>query len=159
MDRRIENNLEGYLRGSLDPRGRSEFEGLLESDAETRRMVEQFERHARIMRASLRTDGVDPAPGFYGRVMDRIEAQRGGTFWNLFLQPLFFQRVAFASAALLVLMLGALMMAPGDGNVIVAAGPEHFMAQDADQETLTVNVEQQDRNRDALLVNLTTYGE
>lgn len=163
MDRRIENNLENYLRGSLDPRARSEFEGLLESDAATRRMVEDFERHAKMIRASLRPGespgagvNLDPAPGFYGRLMDRIEAQRGGSFWNLILEPRFFQRLAFASASLLVLL--GLMLAVPSGEQTIAAGPEHFLAQEEAQD-LNVTVEHQGRNRDALLVNLTTYGE
>jgi anti-sigma-K factor RskA len=156
MDRRIDN-LEGYLHGSLDPRARSEFEGLLASDAETRRMVEEFQRHARAMR-TLRADGeLDPRAGFYGRVMDRIEAQRGSTFWSLFLEPRFFQRLAFASAALLVLM-AALLVAPSDRSV-VASGPEHIFAQDGEAAALDVNAEHQDRNRDTVLGTLTTYGE
>ncbi|MBM3738598.1 MAG: hypothetical protein FJW39_22700 [Acidobacteria bacterium] len=158
MDRRIEDNLERYLHGSLDPRARTEFDGVLAMDDETRRLVEQFEQHAKLIRSALRPEAeTDPAPGFYARVMDRIEAQRGNSFWSLFLEPVFFRRLAVASAALLVL-LGVLLVSP-PAEQAVMAGIEQVLAQpDSDDAQWSVD-EHQDRNRDALLVNLTTYGE
>ncbi len=160
MDRRIENNLEDWLRGSLPQSARSEFESVLREDEETRRMVEAFERHARMMRETLRpAQELDPAAGFYARVMDRIEAQRGNSFWGLLLEPLFFRRVAMASAALLVLM-GVMLVSPREDQTLAAfgSGVENFLAENGAPAPDPAR-EQQARNRDALLVNLTTYGE
>ncbi len=167
MDRRIEENLEGYLRGSLDPRGRAEIDEALGQDEESRRMVDLFEKHARMMRTLRAPSEFDPAPGFYARVMERIEAQRPTSIWNLFLEPRFFHRLAYASAALLVLM-GVLLVAPANEESALAAQPvgvEQFLAQDVcngpgcSDPTSVMASQQLESNREAVLVTLTTYGE
>jgi hypothetical protein len=106
MDRRIENNLEGHLQGSLDPRLRAEFnEALREAGEQTRGLVSQFEKQSRMIRSTLRTsEEVEPAPGFYARVLERIEAQKSSSVWSVLLEPLFFRRLAYATAALLLLL-------------------------------------------------------
>lgn len=168
MDRRIEENLEGHLHGSLDTRGRAEMDEALRQDEESRRMVELFEKHARMMRTLRAPSELDPAPGFYARVMERIEAQRPASIWNLFVEPRFFQRLAFASAALLVLM-GVLLVAPADEEAsLFAAQPaavEHVLAQDGcngpgcSDPTSVMASRQLESHREAVLVTLTTHGE
>ncbi len=49
-------------------------------------------------------EGVGPQAGFYGRVMDHIEAKRKDSIWSVFLEPAFSFRLAAASVALMVLM-------------------------------------------------------
>jgi hypothetical protein len=47
-------------------------------------------------------EGIDfePRPGFYARVLDRIESQRPSSIWALFSESLFGRRLAAASLAL-----------------------------------------------------------
>ncbi len=42
----------------------------------------------------------EPTPGFYARVLDRIEIQRPASIWTLFSESLFGRRLAAASLAL-----------------------------------------------------------
>src|SRR5439155_13666164 len=46
---------------------------------------------------------VEPRPGFYARVMERIEAQ-GASIWDLFFESAFGKRIAVASLALALLL-------------------------------------------------------
>ena len=43
---------------------------------------------------------IEPRPGFYARVLDRIDAQRPSSIWTLFSESLFGRRLATASLAL-----------------------------------------------------------
>ena len=91
MDRYIEQNLEEFLRGSLDGNKRVEFDRRLESDDEyTRSKVAEFGRQGSMIRNSLHVpvqvqEELDPAPGFYARVLQRIESQRVNVWWAAFL--------------------------------------------------------------------------
>ena len=92
---------------------------------------------------------VSPRPGFYARVMDRIESQRPKSIWSVFLEPLFGRRLAVASGVLM-LVLGAAMFVPGsefDDQVVAKS-----------QLSLVVN-DSPDQDKDAVLVNLVTYQE
>lgn len=52
---------------------------------------------------------IAPRPGFYGRVMERVEVQQRGSIWSVFLEPVFSRRLAFASLAMMLLMGFALL--------------------------------------------------
>ncbi|MEZ5399698.1 MAG: hypothetical protein R2729_08505 [Bryobacteraceae bacterium] len=162
MDRVIEEHLEDYLRGTLDPNGIAELERALAADAEAGALVKQFRAQADLLR-ELRPpqDAVElePAPGFYARVMNRVEAERAPSIWSVFAEPLFFRRLAFASGALLVLL--GVLMATGeprqqpmfaDRQVI---RPEIEMAREPDPVIDVTTVSSGDRAR--ILVDLTTY--
>lgn len=177
MDRRIETHLEAYLQGSLDPRSRSDFEAALaESDAETRGMVRQIERHSRLLRGALRpAEEVEPAAGFYARVMDRIEAQRGNSIWSILLEPLFFRRLAYATAALLLLLTVTFATAGPDEPTVadllaqpaqhqgetVAASEPAPVPEGTVQEPAVLDVTSASTGggRDAVLHDLTVYSE
>lgn len=45
---------------------------------------------------------IDPRPGFYARVLDRIDSQRPTSIWALFSESLFGRRLATASLALVL---------------------------------------------------------
>ena len=97
---------------------------------------------------------VSPRAGFYARVMDRIETQRGKSIWSVFLEPLFGRRLALASAILMVL-LGAALYVPGSGfddEVLAKSDPLVI------DESLTASAGG-DRVKDAVLANLVTYQE
>ncbi len=101
MDNFIKENLEDYLSGGLLGRRKEEFESYLSANPKA---AEELARHRET--ASLlhelrapEEDGmpVQPAPGFYARVMSQVEEERGVPFWATFLEPVLVKRLAFAS--------------------------------------------------------------
>jgi hypothetical protein len=52
----------------------------------------------------LRAAEVEPRPGFYARVLERIEAQTPSSVFTLFFDSLFGRRIAMASLALALLL-------------------------------------------------------
>lgn len=170
MNQRIEENLEGFLSGSLDASRLGEFQkALAGSDAETRWMVERMARQSRLIQSTLRVaEQADPGAGFYARVMDRIEAQRAvSPFWSAFLDPLFFRRLVMASATLLLLLAITLFTGVSDDIAVAGGGDDQLpqMIMVGDPEPLIVTTTVSDgtaaaaAGRDVVLGDLTTYQE
>ncbi len=63
----------------------------------------------------------EPRPGFYARVMERIEASTPVSIWNLFIESQFGRRLAYASLALF-LVLGVYLFTLERGDEPVIAG-------------------------------------
>jgi hypothetical protein len=143
MHRSIQDRLEEVLAGSRDG-GSSEFDEHLKGCAECSSEVEAMREQARSLR-TLRSDA-EPRPGFYARVMDRIEAEGPGSIWNVFMDSAFGRRIAVAAMAL-ALLLGI--------YVVTAEQQEH--------SGITVSADVWNQagapDRDAVLVNLVTYRE
>jgi anti-sigma factor RsiW len=161
MDRYIEQNLEGYLGGTLDADRQSEFaRRLAASDEYTREMVARFADHGRMLRESLSTgDAMEPAPGFYARVVRRIDSQRVTDWWAAFLEPQFTTRLAVASLALLFL-LGVTMVTTEEDPLVAAATPIEIMAEPASElASSDFTAEMPPEGRDIVLVDLATYQE
>ena len=105
MHELVRNNLEDYLSGRLKPDRLAEFRKHIAECRACREQVACFEAQSALFR-SLRVEQEElaPAPGFYARVMDRIEAQRSESLWSVFLQPIFARRVMYASLALFLVV-------------------------------------------------------
>ena len=126
MHQPIQDSLEDYLSGRLSGERLAAFEAQLNMSAEDRATVELIERQAKALR-SLKVEA-EPAPGFYARVMDRIEAQRGVSLWALFLEPVFGKRLAFGALAFFVLLSGvAFTSSSSDNGVVASAVPEQVL--------------------------------
>jgi anti-sigma factor RsiW len=85
-----------------------EFERRLAEDSQAVAELALFQESADLF-DTLRVDpndDVEPAPGFYYRVKERIDAQRGESFWSFLLQPVMVRRFAFA-AMMWMVMLGS----------------------------------------------------
>ncbi|MCC6539922.1 MAG: hypothetical protein IT162_20405 [Bryobacterales bacterium] len=165
MNRRIEENLEAYLDGSLPAQAAEEFRAALdESGADTRHLVDVMRKHSAFMRSGLRSPEAEaePAPGFYARVMDRIEAQRAASpFWSALLEPLFFRRLVVASATA-ILLLGFTLFSGGVDETIAADAqnaPHVIMAGEPEPVLPVSTVSDGAQNRDVVLGDLTTYQE
>jgi hypothetical protein len=94
--------------------------------------------------------------------MGRIEEQDRRSVWSVFLQPSFGRRLAIASATLVVL-LGTYLVTtePGDQNVVLAPST---VATDsvnvaATEAGVVPDTLQQQRQRDAVLVDLASFHE
>jgi predicted anti-sigma-YlaC factor YlaD len=100
MHRSIEDHLEEILAGSTD----GEIEAHLKVCSECRDEVAQMRAHSIDLQSLRSPEQISPAPGFYARVAQRVEQERRSSMWNLFLEPAFGRRIAFASIALAALM-------------------------------------------------------
>lgn len=99
MHRIIEDHLEEVLAGSNPVAG-----SHLAECTECREEISVLRQQASLLR-TLRPPQEDlaPRPGFYARVMERIEAQRPIDIWQLFFDSALGRRIAVASVALALL--------------------------------------------------------
>jgi hypothetical protein len=154
MHRPIEDNLEVFLSGA-GPENLTEFHSHLSECAECREEVGRLEEHSTILRSLRVEDDIEPAPGFYARVMERVAAQRNAGVWSAFLDPVFSRRLAYAMLALLIL-LGVSMMSTDPLMELHPTSPEVLLT----EEVLEPPVGQDEvQDRDQVLVTLATYDE
>lgn len=121
-----------------------------------RRELDALRAQAALFQSLRPATGTEPRPGFYARLMDRIEAQRRPSFWGAFLEPGFSRRIVFASLVFLVLF-GGYLASSEQAMPAMASGPEVIMADTAQPVSEIGSDPQQDR--DAILATLTTYQE
>jgi predicted anti-sigma-YlaC factor YlaD len=129
-------------------------------------------REQAVMLRQWRAVEVDPHPGFYARVLERIEAQTPSSVFTLFFDSLFARRIAMASLAL-ALLLGVYVISSeqmADPRVATDVLPRATLVSDqvsnmpqdfpdvfsgSTQSRLVTGAPDQD----AVLVNLVTYRE
>jgi len=150
MHQVIRERLEELLAGSWQPDSTVELH--LAACVECRREVEGNRTIAQWMR-TLRCDHeMAPAPGFYNRVLERIEARRKTSVWTALLDPAFAWRLAAGSLVVLLLI----------GSVVLmheAETPEPAVTIMAVQEHPPDLGMDPDRDRQTVLVTLATYRE
>ncbi len=160
MRERMRNNLENYLTGSLPAQEHEIFEAMLASNSEEREQLEWMLTQSKLMRETLRTPPevaaeLAPAPGFYARVMARVEAEAQPSFWSIFLEP-FGRRVAYASVALLLVM-GLLMLStPTEAEPELAEAPGQVLIDDHPEVHLVGDTAD---DRDRVFVSLTALDQ
>lgn len=145
------DGLEGFLAGKPDPQLVQHFTEC----GECKEAANQFLELSQAVRVLRFQEEVEPAPGFYGRVMDRIESQRDSSIWSVFLEPLFGRRLMYASAVLTLLLGIMLFTSPKDEPVVISSAPEQILA----DEQPAVNLVDADQDRNTIFVQLTTYEE
>lgn len=144
--------LENYLAGKPD----ASMLQHLEQCSECRAEVVQFQEQSEVIRVLKAPPDLAPPPGFYSRVMERIDAQRTGSIWSVFLEPLFARRLVYASAVLTLLLGMFLFTSPKDDDMIATSMPEQILAEESHPPADLVDSEQ---DRNTVLVQLTTYQE
>lgn len=155
MHEPIREHIEAYLAGSDGLP--VEFMAHLKSCDSCREEAGVLKLNSELLRVLRPPADVEPRPGFYARVVDRIDSQRQSSIWSLFLEPAFGRRLAMASATLAVLMGLYLFtsepgLAPDDGRAgIVLPGEDHVVPM------LGVHGREQDRGM--ILVDLVSFQE
>ena len=153
MHQPIRDNLEEYLTGSAR-KVPQEFEAHLAQCESCASELRLLQTQAQMLRALQSDESVEPRAGFYARVRERIEQQGPFSIWSVFLQPSFGRRLAVASAAL-VILLGTYLVTTEPGDHSAALAPSAIeTAAPVSSADLQQNQQQQ---RDAVLVNLATY--
>ena len=153
MHQPIRENLEEYLSGMEDAGIVHEIEAHLASCEQCRRVMEQMRRQSELLKVLHPRTETEPAPGFYARVIDRIEALRPVSVWSIFLEPGFSRKIAYASLALLVLM-GTLAISVDRQEDLSPSSPEVILAEELPVSPFGVD---QEHDREVVLVNLATY--
>jgi hypothetical protein len=153
MHRPVKERLEEYLRRT-ETHGFEEVEAHLKACGECRRIVSAMERQSVLLRALRVEEQVEPAPGFYGRVLRQIDAGATPSFWSVLLDPQFGRRLVYSALTILLLLSTYIVSTePGD-EPMVASATQTLVEGDSDQ--LGADPER-DRNR--VLVQLTSFGE
>ena len=134
----------------------------LKACAECQSDVTAMRAQSAALRELRASNDAEPRPGFYARVMERIEAQGPASIWSLFIESAFGRRIAVASLAL-ALLLGVYVISSeraADQPIVAGqqAQPAVVLGEDAPGRVITQMSGNQSSNDD-VLVNLVTYQE
>ena len=158
MHRLIVDNLEACLQGIPC----AEAESHLVACPSCREILNAMKRQSALIQSALRIPSaapdVEPAGGFYARVVQRIDAERKPSFWNLLLDPIFGRSLVYGSLAAVILMGAYLAAVEPAGQQMAFGSPEAILSQPHNHEDHAVGANPQ-RDRDVVLVNLATYSE
>jgi len=154
MHRVIRDHLEQVLADSAADSNRPAQEHLMECE-ECRGEIAAMREHALMLRTLRTADEIEPRPGFYARVMERIEAQGPVSIWNVFSESPFGRRIAVASMAL-AMAIGVYLFTAEQPDTGVPTHEIVFAGEDQPGLDMT-NSGAPDRA--AVLVNLVTYRE
>jgi anti-sigma factor RsiW len=123
------DRLEEYLSGSLEPAALDKIETHLKTCEGCRHEVESLQELLQCLAALRPEKTLEPAPGFYARVMERVGRQSAAlTFSNLFnWQFAFGRRLAFAALVTFAVLGSYLIM--HENASPSGLSPEAVMAQ------------------------------
>jgi anti-sigma factor RsiW len=125
----VMESLEEFLAGTLEPVERHVVEAHLGSCAACRDELQAME-DVNLLFGSLRSrEAMEPALGFYGRVMQQVSEPKAGTAWSSFFafDPIWGRRVAFS--CLLVLAAMGTYLVSSERNYAAGPMPDAVMAQ------------------------------
>ena len=155
MHQPVQDRIEEYLDNPGNGKIPSGFHAHLGSCSSCAQEVEVFQSHQRSLGVFKAPENAEPSPGFYARVLSRIEEQTPDSFLAAFLEPAFGRRLAIA-CVMLVLMMGTyLVKSEPDSDLAQPSGVVVSQKPAAEFEDGSINP----RRRDAVLVNLASYGQ
>ena len=152
----IRDHLEEYLRGGSERKLPWEFEQHLRTCDECRGELGLMQEQSQLLRALAASREVNVAPGFYARVLDRIEARQNQSVWNVFLDPAFGRRIVATCVTLVVFLGGYLVFTESRSAEPAPLNAESIMAVEDHPPGLG---QDRQRDRDTILVTLATYHE
>ncbi len=155
MHKPILDGLESYLSGHLPALEKARFSAHLAECDDCRAELDLMQSHAELVRLLRPPVLIDPSPGFYARVMERIESQAAPSLWSIFLEPAFGTRLMVAALGLFVVLAGAAWQTQPDSMVLEEHNPVSVLAA-YEMPPASGLDPQQDRN--VVFVKLATYG-
>jgi len=145
------DSLEEYLAGTAEPAELRDIEAHLKTCATCREEVAAMQQVSYWMRALKPEQPIQPAAGFYARVMQQIgDRKPTPTFSSLFALDLAFGRRLAFGCLLTLAVLGSYLVTRETGEP-AALSPEVVMAQ---QDAPTVDAT---KAHEAMLATLTRY--
>ena len=154
MHQPVLNHLENYLQGVRN----KELESHIAACPDCREQVALIEEQSAMLRALSAQEVPQMRPGFYGRVIARIESQAKPGFWSLLLDPAFGRRLVYGSLSLVILMSVYLVATEPATNTVASSSPEMILSQPKLNNRQPIGSNPQ-RDRDTVLVNLATFSE
>ncbi|HTP33923.1 MAG TPA: zf-HC2 domain-containing protein [Candidatus Acidoferrales bacterium] len=147
----VMESLEEYLSGTLNPESRRDIEAHLSICESCRQEVAGMQEISGLFSAMVPDEVIEPAPGFYARVMREVGSRRPvPTFAGLFgLDLAFARRLVFASLLLLA-ALGSYLVTR-ESEYPAGSSPEAVMAQQDSPQFENAPA------HEAMLATLTTY--
>lgn len=160
MHEPVRSQLEEILQGRLEPGRRGELEAHLAQCEECVTELEEIRLYSSVIRTLHAPAAPEPRPGFYARVMERIETQARPSFWTLFLDPVFGQRLVYATGAMVLLMASFLLATSGETPQL-AQTPVEIIVQPASAPAPASPDFGQDvqRDRERFLVQMASFSE
>jgi predicted anti-sigma-YlaC factor YlaD len=152
MHEPLKGRIEDYLQGAKPVH---EVEQHLQSCATCNDEVQTMVDHSKLLRSLKTSEEMEPAAGFYARVLNRIEESKM-SIWTLFSESVFATRLSYASLTLLVLLGTYLVTTTEREQPLASSTPEVMLA--GDEQARPVGNDPQ-KDREAVLVNLATYQE
>lgn len=148
----IRDRLEDLLGADSQVRNPAEPAGHLASCAECSTELSAMKTQARMLRSLRARDEAEPAPGFYARVLQRIEERGERSIWMALVDSPFGKRLVFASLTL-ALLLGSYVVVQEsrDGHL----RSESIVAQEIHYDAPVVGDRAQ--QRDAVLENFAEH--
>ena len=147
-------HLESYLQGVRN----MELESHIAACSGCREQVALMRENAGLFLTLSASEVPEVRPGFYGRVIARIESQGKPGFWSLLLDPTFGRRLVYSSLSLVILMSVYLLATETPTNSFASYSPEMILSQPKSDSGQPIGTNPQ-RDRDTVLVNLTTFSE
>ena len=148
----IRDRLEELLAAGLAGARRPELDEHLASCAECSSEVEAMRSHSELLRSLRAPEDVNPAPGFYARVLQRIEERAPESIWSVLADSVFAKRLVYASLTVAV-ALGTYVVTEEsrDGHL----RGERMVAQQFHYDAPIVG--SQSQQRDAVLENFAVH--
>lgn len=147
----VRNRLEDLLSEGSSKVERREVEEHLSSCAECSSELKAMKTQSELLHSLRAPQEVEPAVGFYARVVQRIEERATASIWSVFIDSPFGKRLAYASLAV-ALLLGTYVVTEEsqdghlNGRVVVSQN-----------SSFTPVIGNQQEQRDAVLVNFASY--
>ena len=154
----VRENLEDYLAGTLDEAKKAEIDALLAANPQAAQELALYQESSLLFQElRVSTEEAEQEPGFYARVMERVEQEQRVPFWAVFLQPLFARQLVFACLMCFAL-LGAYVAVFGSNQ------PSPYIAESilTERPLPEYNVRlgaDLDRNRESMLATLVAMGD
>jgi anti-sigma factor RsiW len=144
MAKRVSEGATGEQAGDVDQH--------LASCGECAAEISVMREHSEMLRAFRIPEEVEPAAGFYARVLQRIEEHAKRSIWAVFIYSPYGKRLALASATFALLLASFVVAQESrDGHLT----GDNLVAQEV--HTVAPVIGDQSAQRDAVLVNLVSY--
>jgi predicted anti-sigma-YlaC factor YlaD len=152
----IKERLEEYLRGTGQQADLAAIREHLASCGDCSGEIDGMQSHVRLLQLLRLPEEVEPGAGFYARVMDRIDAQRGSSTFYAFLDLHLAHRLMFASVTA-VIVLGSYLVYTERAPSFGESGPVAVLASETPARDVLGADPAQDR--ETVLVALASYSE
>jgi len=155
MHRSIRDRLEDLLTARGAAGKDSKLNAHLSSCAECSSEFSSMQAQAKLLTSLRAPEELDPAPGFYARVVQLIEERAKESMWAAFIYSPFAKRLIYASLSVAV-MLGTYVVTQEarDGHLHLMSG-QAVVAQNAHYDAPVVGSEAE--QRDAVLENFAVH--